>query len=202
MTGKKSGSSEGSSVRKVQQRSGRRALETLRDRRMRAAEMLSQGSGRWMLRSSWRCLNKPRGTCIPIPKDLPSSPQQHGNHAIAPSTSLPRNHLQGHTNALAESFFQRPNRGACTGGVGRRSRRHAWSCFDWLSLSIGVAVTLRTWLPHSSRVRTAADRLRCQWPHEIRCPLSRGNLRPPTVHKPAPQQNRARATFTPITPGQ
>lgn len=41
---------------------------------------------------------------MPTPKDLPSSPQQHDNHKVTPSTSLPRNHLSGHTNAAAESL--------------------------------------------------------------------------------------------------
>jgi transposase InsO family protein len=42
---------------------------------------------------------------MPMPKDLPSSPQQHGNRIRSAfyirTTQLP----SGHTNAMAESFF-------------------------------------------------------------------------------------------------
>ncbi len=43
-------------------------------------------------------------TCIPMPKDLPSSPQQHDNRPavlLHHTLQLP----SGHTNAVAESFF-------------------------------------------------------------------------------------------------
>ncbi|WP_230329627.1 integrase core domain-containing protein, partial [Nocardia aurantiaca] len=43
-------------------------------------------------------------TCMPISKDLPSSPQQHGDNKIRAFTSRPPYHLSGHTNAWAESF--------------------------------------------------------------------------------------------------
>ena len=43
MAGKETGSGEGPDARKVKQRGGRRDLEALRDRRMRAAEMFAAG---------------------------------------------------------------------------------------------------------------------------------------------------------------
>jgi transposase len=43
MAGKETGSREGSDARKVKQRGGRRDLDALRDRRMRAAEMFAAG---------------------------------------------------------------------------------------------------------------------------------------------------------------
>ncbi|MPZ89999.1 MAG: transposase, partial [Nitriliruptorales bacterium] len=53
--------------------------------------------------SSWRF---DTSTCIPTPKDLPSSLQQHGH--CRSFCLLHQNLTQlpsGHTNALAESFF-------------------------------------------------------------------------------------------------
>jgi Integrase core domain len=41
---------------------------------------------------------------MPIPKDLPSSPQQQDNCQFLSSTSEPSQSSSGHTNAWAESF--------------------------------------------------------------------------------------------------
>ncbi|MDI9941748.1 hypothetical protein QM806_41240, partial [Rhodococcus sp. IEGM 1351] len=43
MAGKETGSGESADARKVKQRGGRRDLDALRDRRMRAAEMFAAG---------------------------------------------------------------------------------------------------------------------------------------------------------------
>jgi hypothetical protein len=54
-------------------------------------------------------------TCMPMSKDLPSSPQQHDNHAITLSTSLPRNHLQD-TLMRSRRTCGRPSRPSCCTG--------------------------------------------------------------------------------------
>src|SRR5581483_4169429 len=57
----------------------------------------------WLIHhsSSWRF---DTSTCMPMPKDLPSSPQQHG-HCYRSAFYVSKLQLpSGHTNAQAESF--------------------------------------------------------------------------------------------------
>jgi hypothetical protein len=81
---------------------------------------------------------------------------------------------------LSPSRSSKDSRGSgCTDGVGRRSRRHGWSCSSGSRTSIDVAVTPPSdTSPQWNSNNDSSRRLRCQSPHEIRCPLPRGNLSP------------------------